>query len=95
MYSIEGVESASFFVVAATGVISNKVGLDRETNPVIDLLYVATDTDPAHPRRTTVPLIITLDDINDQIPAFLSIPSPFAFDVPEGVGCLLLLLLLL
>ena len=86
VYSIEGVESASFSVVAATGVISNIAGLDRETNEVIDLIYVATDTDPAHPRRTSVPLIITLADINDQTPAFLSIPTPCAFDVPEGVG---------
>ena len=86
VYSIDGLLKTSFSVVAATGVISNVLPIDRETHPEVELVYIATDTDPDHPRFTSVPLIITMDDINDQTPGFLSIPSPCAFDVAEGVS---------
>ncbi|KAI6653368.1 hypothetical protein LOD99_3588 [Oopsacas minuta] len=84
VYSLDGPLSKNFSVVNTTGVISNTDPLDRETNPTIHLVYIATDTDPDHPRFTSVPLIITLIDVNDQTPAFLSVPSPCAFEVPEG-----------
>ena len=86
VYSIDGPLKASFSVVPTTGVISNIAAIDRETDPEVELVYIATDTDPDFPRSTSVPLIITMSDINDQTPGFLSIPSPCAFDVAEGVS---------
>ena len=94
VYSIDGPLSSSFSVVAATGVISNIVPIDRETDPEVELVYIATDTDPDYPRHASVPLIITIMDINDQTPGFLSIPSPCAFDVAEEVSIILSLIIL-
>ena len=44
--------------------------LDRETTPVINLLLRATDGG-TNPRSSTLPIEVTLDDINDNTPTFL------------------------
>ena len=83
-YSITGT-LAGRFSVDANGQIDNIAPIDRETDPIVVLTYTATDLDPDFPRQTSVPLTITVVDINDQTPVFLSIPSPCAFDISESV----------
>ena len=83
-YNITGTLEASFSV-DANGQIDNIAPIDRETDPIVVLTYTATDLDPDFPRQTSVPLTITVDDINDQTPVFLSIPSPCTFDISESV----------
>lgn len=58
--------------VSLSGVISVQDSdfLDRETTPVINLLLTAVDGGN-DPRSSLLPILVTLDDINDNTPTFL------------------------
>ena len=64
--------------------ISNLVGVDRETTPLIELTLEAVDNG-SPPRSSNVTVIIQVTDINDNSPNF-QIPSPKILSVPENTA---------
>ncbi|KAM9740407.1 cadherin-related family member 2 [Menidia menidia] len=78
--------SSMFSIVASTGVLTNSGELDREAlDPElrgrIELTVMATDNG-SPPLSTTVPVIINVEDINDNAPEFQA--SSYKFSVKEG-----------
>ncbi|XP_072251400.1 cadherin-related family member 2 [Leuresthes tenuis] len=83
---VEGNHSSNFSIDPETGVLTNTGDLDREAldpelNGRVELTVTATDKGTP-PLSTTVPVIINVEDINDNSPAFLA-PS-YKFSVREG-----------
>ena len=64
--------------------ISNLVGVDRETTPLIELTLEAVDNG-SPPRSSNVTVIIQVTDINDNSPDF-QIPSPKIIGIPENTS---------
>ncbi|XP_075337188.1 cadherin-related family member 2 isoform X2 [Odontesthes bonariensis] len=87
VYSIVlGNHSSMFSIDPDTGVLTNTGDLDREAldpelNGRIELTVTATDMGTP-PLSSTVPVIINVEDINDNSPAFLA--SSYNFSVKEG-----------
>lgn len=82
-YFITGVGSNQFSV-DGSGVVTTVAALDREATECYSLIYNAKDLNPDNSRTSSVPLGVCLDDINDQIPQFVSVPTPCTFDLSEG-----------
>ena len=76
---------AQFSIDTATGEITTKVVLDRETKGTYALVVQAVDQPlNATQRRTgTATITVTVTDINDNDPGFLSLP--FVFSVSEDI----------
>ncbi|ETN58359.1 hypothetical protein AND_010057 [Anopheles darlingi] len=74
-YTIVGEHSGSFAIDPDTGALTvgNSSALDRETEQEVSLTAIATDRAPevAARRSTTVPVQITILDVNDNEPEFL------------------------
>ncbi|XP_068705618.1 cadherin-23-like isoform X2 [Montipora foliosa] len=68
-FSIEGQGSYLFQINSTTAVITTRISnsLDRETNDSYDLTLIATD---GGNKSSTVPLVVTVTDVNDQLPRF-------------------------
>lgn len=80
-----------FGIDEATGEVTVRAPLDRETAPRHDLLIVARDGPKLGPRLSSVvELVVILQDVNDNPPRFL--PQVYKIKVPEDVpvGTLLL-----
>ncbi|KAM8733778.1 cadherin-related family member 2 [Acanthopagrus schlegelii] len=88
VYGIEPSEySSNFTINPDTGVLRNQGMLDREAlNPDLDgrieLIVTATDKG-SPPLSSTVPVIINVEDVNDNVPEFEA--SSYTFSVQEGV----------
>ena len=61
---------AAFDIDPVTGVVVTVSGLDREESETIELLVSAVDSGYILRRSTSVPLIVTLLDLNDSPPVF-------------------------
>ncbi|XP_073343232.1 cadherin-related family member 2 [Pagrus major] len=88
VYGIEPSEYSDYFTIdPATGVLTNKATLDREAmDPKLDgrIELIVTATDKGTPSlSSTVPVIINVEDINDNVPQFEA--SSYTFSVKEGV----------
>ena len=64
-----GQGSYLFQINSTTAVITTRISnsLDRETNDSYDLTLIATD---GGNKSSTVPLVVTVTDVNDQLPRF-------------------------
>ena len=60
----------TFSINETTGMIYTAAHINREANPTIELLVSAIDAGYSIQRSTSVPIYITVNDINDEIPLF-------------------------
>ena len=60
----------TFSINETTGMIYTAAHINREANPTIELLVSAIDTGYSIQRSTSIPIYITVNDINDEIPLF-------------------------
>ncbi|KAK2725567.1 cadherin-related tumor suppressor-like [Artemia franciscana] len=70
-YSLVG-NHAAFKIDPETGIVSTHASLDRETVTTYNLLVMATDSNPANMLSATASLVISVSDVNDNVPAFSS-----------------------
>ena len=71
-----------FTINKYSGQINLNKGLDRETRPIINLIATATDQG-IKPRHTSINVVITVTDYNDNAPVFSGKKS---FEIQENVA---------
>nr|XP_039265780.1 protein dachsous-like [Styela clava] len=69
-----------FYIDSYTGELYTKAEMDRETIPSYTLVIKATDGSSTNPRFTTVSALVTIQDMNDKWPRFLSRSDVFILE---------------
>ena len=76
-YSIIG-EVEEYFGIYSNGTLYSRRGLDREDKPSFSFILKATDGGGQGGRHsTTASVVLSLSDVNDQPPEFISPPGGF------------------
>ena len=55
--------------------------LDRDEGDLASLMFQLTCTDLATQRRKTIPVVVTISDVNDNKPEFVG--APYVVTIPE------------
>ena len=90
MYSLSGNGSNQFVIDNATGDITTTadgavLGLDRETQDEYHLYVTAADLGGADGNlNTTIPIVIYIDDVNDETPVFES--AEYSYTIAENTS---------
>lgn len=82
-FSLLGDKVERFNIDNKTGVITTAVVLDREDVPIYHFTLMAQDSSVTEPRAAAVNLTITVNDVNDNTPAFEQ--SSFVVYVPDRI----------
>ena len=83
-YHIHGTAQRYLTINSSTGLISAKISFDHEQLSSVRAVIVASDNSSVRPRSSSVVLVLTVLDVNDETPTFLM--SLFEFVAPENLA---------
>lgn len=82
-FSLIGEHVDRFHIQPNTGVITTAVSLDREDTNIYHLTLMAQDSSTTEPRASAVNLTVTVDDLNDNSPAFDAVS--YTINLPDRI----------